>query len=252
MRTTKAGRWLSIFFIASWIVVVAAVAGVHWQILPLNLGLMLVALAALVLLAYAVVLLPVVCYKLLLRKPLSQAMLWRCVLGLLPLAILLLTVGVSGLRAPAIHDITTDTENPPRFELAARDRGEGDHPVDYEGEIIARLQHEAYPDIAPLGLAADSVTVVETVRQLVSAHGWRLLGGEDYGSDGYIVEAVAKSLILGFEDDIAIRVMPLPMGGSRVDIRSASRVGLGDLGANAKRIRLFQKTLLERHPQKNL
>jgi len=252
MTTPRAGRWASILFLASWLALAAAVAAVHWQILPLNLGLGLVALAAVVLLIYGLVLLPVVCYRLLLRKPLSQKILWRCVLGFLPLATLLLTVGVDGLQAPAIHDITTDTDNPPPFELAARDRSEGDHPVDYEGDVIARLQREAYPDIAPLGLAIDVTTAVETIRQLVAAHGWRLLGVKDYGDGGYVVEAVARSLVFGFEDDIAIRVTALPMGGSRVDMRSASRVGLGDLGANAKRIQFFQKTLLERHRQKKL
>jgi len=136
---------------------------------------------------------------------------------------------------PAIHDIATDTVQPPQFDKIAVLRRAGDHPTDYEGEPVARLQRQAYPDIRPLELdlppAETYLRVLETVARL----GWEVAATDPATMK---VEATDQTFWFGFKDDIVIQVRLAP-GGSRVDMRSASRVGRSDLGVNAERIRHF-------------
>lgn len=163
----------------------------------------------------------------------------RALLGLfLGLALLAYPayLGTRALRLPAISDITTDTTNPPRFEVLARLRPRGR--TDYPGDAVAALQHKAYPDIAPLELDVPTKIAYDAALALVTKRKW-YIGDARAPSlprrDG-VIEAVARTPIMGFRDDVVIRIAPLGQG-TRVDMRSASRFGDHDLGANARRIR---------------
>jgi uncharacterized protein (DUF1499 family) len=125
---------------------------------------------------------------------------------------------------PYINDITTDTETPPQFS----------QPRPYERHF-AELQHLGYPDLQPLELAVPPAQAFAHARAAAQALGWELAAADE--SAGRI-EAVATTFWFGFKDDIAVRVAPSG-AGSRIDVRSRSRVGRSDLGANAARIRKF-------------
>jgi uncharacterized protein (DUF1499 family) len=143
-----------------------------------------------------------------------------------------------GYRLPAISDITTDTADPPRFEVIARLRSRNANPVNYAGGEVAQKQREAYPEIVPMALAASATEAYEGALEAITARKWRIVdvrtpqGGR---RDGHI-EAVALTTIMGFRDDVVVRVRAVQRG-SRIDIRSASRYGKHDLGSNARRIR---------------
>jgi uncharacterized protein (DUF1499 family) len=103
----------------------------------------------------------------------------------------------------------------------------------------SQLQREAYPDIAPLKLPVAPNIAFERAKGAIEESGWQI--AREDPSAGRI-EAVATSLWFGFKDDVLIRVSA-DGSGSRVDLRSKSRVGKGDLGTNAQRIRAYQKRL---------
>jgi uncharacterized protein (DUF1499 family) len=136
---------------------------------------------------------------------------------------------------PRIHDITTDIANAPKFVAAAKLRKPDDHPVDYEGAEIGAEQREAYPDIAPLTTKAPKDKTFEAARQALSSMGLEIVDASP--GEGRI-EAVDTTLLYGFKDDVVVRVQE-SAEGTRVDVRSMSRVGKSDLGMNAKRIRTF-------------
>ncbi len=136
---------------------------------------------------------------------------------------------------PYIHDITTDTDNPPEFVAAAKLRKEGDHPITYDGPETAFQQKEAYPDLAPAITAVPKDKVFEAAKATLIAMGLQLSDADP--ATGRI-EATQKSFWYGFTDDVVVRVVQTPEG-TRVDVRSKSRVGRSDLGQNAKRIRTF-------------
>jgi uncharacterized protein (DUF1499 family) len=148
------------------------------------------------------------------------------------------------MKYPGIHDITTDVTNPPAFVAIAPLRKDAPNPPEYAGDSIARQQLEAYPDIKPLMLAmpVDSAftLALETVRDM----GWELV--DQNRRDGRI-EATATTPFMGFKDDVVIRISSAS-GISRVDVRSKSRVGRGDVGANAKRIRAYLDKLRQSDP----
>jgi uncharacterized protein (DUF1499 family) len=145
-------------------------------------------------------------------------------------------LGTRAIRLPEISDITTDTTNPPRFEVLARLRPRGR--IDYPGQAVAALQRTAYPDVVPLELDVPTKTAYDTALALVTKRKWNVVDSRTptlARRDG-VIEAVARTPIMGFRDDVVIRVSPLGQG-TRIDVRSASRVGAHDLGANASRIR---------------
>lgn len=140
---------------------------------------------------------------------------------------------------PPIHDITTDLEDPPAFVAVLPLREGAANPPDYEGGGVARDQERAYPDVKPLLSEAPAGDLYARALEVVRALGWELVDAN--AADGRI-EATVTSFFFGFKDDIVIRVRSEGMG-SRLDIRSKSRVGKSDLGANAARIRTFLKRL---------
>ncbi|MFC6671850.1 DUF1499 domain-containing protein [Marinobacterium aestuariivivens] len=143
-------------------------------------------------------------------------------------------------QVPPIHDITTDTGNPPAFVALAAAREAAPNAVDYPGTGTARQQIEAYPDIRPLVLDLPLDLVRNAVETTALDQGWEIVAITDHG-----LEATATTLWFGFKDDVVIRLSETD-GGTRVDMRSASRLGRSDLGTNAGRIRTFLEALTQR------
>lgn len=154
---------------------------------------------------------------------------------LLVLAVLLFRQG-SG--APLIHDITTDPEDPPAFVAASRVPDNRGRDLSYPdgGAEVPSLQRTAYPDLAPLQVATGPGLALARARSVAEELGWKVVDEDPVAGR---LEATATSSIFGFVDDIVIRVRADGAGGAVLDLRSTSRVGQGDLGANAARIRAF-------------
>jgi len=140
---------------------------------------------------------------------------------------------------PPIHDITTDTENPPPFVAVAPLRRDASNPAEYGGPEIAAQQRKAYPDLKPAVLSLPPARAFERARDEAKAQGWEIVAAVP--EEGRI-EATDTTRWFGFKDDVVIRVRPEGQG-SRVDVRSVSRVGRGDVGKNAERIRRFLEGL---------
>lgn len=145
---------------------------------------------------------------------------------------------------PSIHDITTDWDNPPKFQaiLPLRE-ADGANPVAYEGAKVSDQQRKAYPDIAPLVLdlapAEAFARALKTAKQL----GWTIVATDPPTDSGAgRIEASQRSRWFRFTDDVVIRVAAAG-SGSRVDLRSVSRVGRGDFGVNAARVRGYLAAL---------
>jgi uncharacterized protein (DUF1499 family) len=140
-------------------------------------------------------------------------------------------------RVPAIHDITTDTDNPPRFVSILPLRKNAPNSPEYGGPEIAAKQRAAYPDLAPAMLSVPPEKAFERALTAARKMGWIIVDAN--AAEGRI-EATTTTFWFGFKDDIVVRVTPADHG-SRVDIRSVSRVGRSDLGKNASRIRKYLK-----------
>jgi uncharacterized protein (DUF1499 family) len=141
---------------------------------------------------------------------------------------------------PAIYDITTDPIDPPRFEAIARLRPRDANDIRYAGLYTAEQQREAYADIEPIEAAATAQKAFEAAIAVATKRKWRVVDArapQALRRDGHI-EAIARTPVLGFRDDVVIRVRPT-RDGVRVDLRSASRYGRHDFGANAARVRGF-------------
>ncbi|HUC62438.1 MAG TPA: DUF1499 domain-containing protein [Alphaproteobacteria bacterium] len=148
-------------------------------------------------------------------------------------------------HVPPIHDITTDTANPPQFValVPLREAAGATSPAAYDGPATARLQLEAYPDIKPALYAASESQVFEAALATAKSMGWQIVASVP--AEGRI-EAIATTFWFHFKDDVVIRIETernAPSVGpglvTRVDIRSKSRVGRSDLGTNAARIKRF-------------
>lgn len=140
---------------------------------------------------------------------------------------------------PPIHDISTDVENPPAFEAILPLREDAPNPAEYGGEEIARQQQEAYPDLQTLTFSASPGSVFEESLAAAEELGWGIVEAD---TESGRIEAVATTTWFGFKDDVVIRVRGRD-GSTRVDVRSVSRVGRSDVGANAERIRAFRERL---------
>jgi len=135
---------------------------------------------------------------------------------------------------PPIHDVTTDAQDVPRFEALARAREESPNKAAYDPKDAAQ-QKAGYPDIEPLQLALPPDQAFARALEAARAERWEIAAAD--AAKGSI-EATATTLWFGFKDDVVVRVRAAD-GGSRIDVRSASRVGESDLGANAKRVRSY-------------
>lgn len=144
-------------------------------------------------------------------------------------------------KLPHIHDITTDPIDPPRFEALSRLRtGDGTNTAVYAGLYSAEQQRQFYPDIEPIELEIPVDRAYAIARQLVIKRKWTVIDEREPQPPRRIgrIEAVARTPIMGFREDISIRVVP-DGDDSRVDIRSASRYFDSDLGSNAARVTKF-------------
>jgi len=138
-------------------------------------------------------------------------------------------------RVPFIHDITTDTADPPAFVAVLPLRAGAQNPAAYGGPEVAAAQARAYPEIVPSYLAAAPADAFERALTAGRGMGWAIVAADPASGR---IEATATTRWLGFKDDVVVRIRP-DGGGSRVDVRSASRVGKSDLGMNARRIREY-------------
>jgi uncharacterized protein (DUF1499 family) len=145
---------------------------------------------------------------------------------------------------PPIHDISTDLEDPPGFVALAPAREAAPNAVDHPGEEVARQQRAAYPDLAPVRLAAGPDAVLAAAEEVAREMRWEVVAVDRAAGR---LEAVDRTFWFGFRDDIVIRAREAGDGGTYLDVRSASRVGLGDVGTNARRIRDFLARLQDRH-----
>lgn len=152
---------------------------------------------------------------------------------------------VKARSEPPIHDITTDLANPPSFvaALPLRERAHAVNSPEYIRRArvgnriidVPQLQREYYPYIKPLQLDETPDQALAKARRVARQMGWRI--------DAYVpaqgrLEATAHTFFFDFKDDVVVRVTPSG-NGSRVDVRSESRVGVSDVGTNAARIRRF-------------
>lgn len=136
---------------------------------------------------------------------------------------------------PPIHDVTTDTDDPPAFAAVLAARRGSANPAEYGGPEIASQQKEAYPDIRSLDSNLAAAPAFDRALVVAREMGWDILAASP--SEGRL-EATATTAWFGFKDDIVVRVRARGTG-SLIDLRSLSRVGKGDAGMNAKRIRKF-------------
>jgi uncharacterized protein (DUF1499 family) len=144
-------------------------------------------------------------------------------------------------QVPPIHDITTDVERPPEFQAVLPLRKGAANPAEYGGPEIAAQQEKAYPDVVPLVLNIPAAEAFRLALQEARGMGWEIVAAD---SGAGRIEATATTPWFGFKDDVVVRVAP-EGPGSRVDVRSVSRVGMSDVGANAERIRKYLARLRE-------
>ncbi|MCY4633819.1 MAG: DUF1499 domain-containing protein [Acidobacteria bacterium] len=163
------------------------------------------------------------------------ALIAAAAVGAVPLATL-----VSSLGAPPIHDVTTDTENPPAFVAAVALNTPGR--TDYEGPDLALRQQSAFPGLGPAMLSVAPADAFRQALAVVRRMDWDVLATDP---DAFRIEATDRTFWFGFEDDVVIRIAAAGASGSRGDVRSLSRVGVGDLGVNARRVREFLDALAE-------
>ena len=142
-------------------------------------------------------------------------------------------------RVPAIHDISTDTDDPPRFDAVLPLRKDAPNAADYGGPEIAAQQHAAYPDVRPLLWRMPSSQAFTQALHAAEAMGWEIVAADPI--EGRL-EATDTTFWFGFKDDIEVRITAQG-ADSRVGVRSKSRVGRGDAGANAARIRAYFERL---------
>jgi hypothetical protein len=167
-----------------------------------------------------------------------------------------LYLGIKAYRLPAIYDISTDPIDPPRFEAIGRLRPRDANPITYAGLYTAEQQHAAYSDIEPDETTATPQEAYDAAMKVIAKRKWRVVDarppqGPPAGAapravdtraaptaalrDG-LIEAIARTPILGFRDDVVVRVRATS-DGARIDVRSASRYGRHDFGTNAARVR---------------
>jgi len=210
----------------------------HFRILPPLVGFGLLLLAILVGIVFGIGLAGAAAFASVTNKP------WRrraVRAAIVPLAVGLPALALASLsKVPAIHDISTDLDDRLEFSPAVAAASPN---KDYEGPMRTMVddqQRESYPDIAPARLAlAPADAFARAQKTATGMPGWEVTNADPASGR---IEATATSSFFHFVDDVLIRVRP-DGDGSRVDVRSRSRVGQGDMGANAKRIRAYLAAL---------
>jgi len=217
--------------------IAAAVAGPAYRVelVPLNVALQSVRWAATVALGGAAVALLAVLLTLgaSARGRWRRRARWALVINL-AVAVWPLYMFYQLQTQPRIHDISTDTANPPAFDAVLPLRRGAQNPPEYV-PATATEQRKGYPDIVPLQLSLAPSVAFDNAERAARAMGWQVVA---VAADKMRIEATDTTLLFGFKDDIVVRVTPQG-NGSVVDVRSLSRVGGSDFGANAKRVRAY-------------
>ncbi len=187
--------------------------------------------------------------------PKRQGLVVSLIALLIPIVGLLKAKGVGDTVAelPFIHDITTDTEDPPVFSNAIielRNKTEDVNTLTYfektdprAKKLVSVQQAKFYPKIRTLPRTEKPDEVFKEANAVIDSLGWDVV---TRNSDNWIIEATDTTFWYGFKDDVVIRIRPSKNGGSLVDIRSISRIGGSDLGANAKRVEMLMEGLEEK------
>ena len=148
----------------------------------------------------------------------------------------LLFTQLSAARSvPPIHNISTDVSDPPAFDVVVGLRGANSNPIDYDIAAVAQVQQAAYPSIMPIVSDRTVVESFDRALEVVKSMGLEIVNVDQAAGR---IEAVATSFWFGFKDDLVVRIRERGTG-SVIDLRSVSRVGVSDLGVNAKRIEEF-------------
>jgi uncharacterized protein (DUF1499 family) len=164
----------------------------------------------------------------------SKAARLAMILSLLPL----LGIGSQILMVrslPGIHNISTDTTNPPEFNRIAELRTEEDNPLEYQASL-ADQQIKAYPNVKSLTTDLTPRQAHRIALGIASYLDWDIVAENVVTG---VIEATETTKLWAFKDDVVLRITESPEGGSTIDMRSVSRIGQSDLGANAKRIEKF-------------
>lgn len=164
----------------------------------------------------------------------SRRLLSRSALLALPAIAAFGFTALSGGDAPLIHNVTTNPDNPPEFVVAGSKRGDNANPLAYTEETAA-LQKAAYPDLTTLHTGLPPDQAFAEALKVCGQLGWEVYHQD---KDSGQIEAVASTRWFNFKDDVVIRLQARE-SGTAIDLRSVSRVGKGDLGANARRIKKF-------------
>lgn len=177
------------------------------------------------------------------RKEKSKAVLSSVVMifGVACLAPMIASTLSPKPRAAPIHNISTDTVNPPEFLVLDESRAGARNPLEYDGPELAAAQAAAYPDIATLETDLSGEAAFQRALSVARNMNWDIVASDD---SNLRFEATARTSVFYFADDIVL-VVTQKDGGSRIDMRSVSRVGRSDQGVNAARIRAFQKQFAE-------
>ena len=141
---------------------------------------------------------------------------------------------------PSIHDITTDPDDPPQFSAVLPRRTGNVSPPEYDGATAADQQRRAYPDVVPVELDVAAERALSDAVAAARELGWEVIAVDRTRG---LLEAIDTTFWFRFKDDIVVRVRAIGPSRSRVDVRSKSRIGRGDLGTNARRIRMFTAAL---------
>lgn len=193
------------------------------------------------LIGYGVCGLALICLLVLFIKGDRAGMVKSGVAGVIGLIILGPTIASSfqsPVKYPPIHDITTDTSAPPEFLTLTDGRDGAANTLVYGGPEVAVQQKEAFPDIEPISSEMSSDDAYAEALRVGQEMGWEIISSDPASTR---FEAMARTRFFGFVDDIVVAVSP-EGSGSRVDLRSVSRVGRGDRGMNAMRVRDFIKS----------
>jgi Protein of unknown function (DUF1499) len=157
------------------------------------------------------------------------------ILGLAVVAPVFLTVQ-AGYKVPRIHDISTNLQDPPKFTTIRTLRTAAHNSLDRKTPAnLAQLQQAGYPNLGALLIDRDSSQVFKEAVALVKARDWEII---DISNKNSTIEATDTTKIMGFKDDVVIRVSEKE-NKTIVDMRSASRIGISDMGTNAARIKAF-------------
>lgn len=235
----QATRWWSkailIGSIVALVLLVAGALGTRFGLWPFTLGLLM--FAAGVLLALIGLVSGIVALIVVFRKGLTTErgnVLTGTVLSLALAAFALPQMMTAG-SVPPIHNISTDVADPPAFSAVLRLRGDKSNPVEYKAADLAERQQKAYPWVKPLDTPLPPDQAFDRALEVLKAMNVEVVEANEANG---IIEGTATTFWFGFKDDIVVRIRP-EGSGSRIDLHSVSRVGVGDAGMNAKRIGEF-------------